>query len=402
MTIAREKDEHGESFAHEVNGVKIFAMGADYIPEDNILSRVTPQRTRKLLEQCVAANFNCVRVWGGGYYPSDEFYDICDELGLVVWQDFMFACAVYNLTEDFAHNIRAEVIDNVKRLRHHASLGLWCGNNEMEMFVDQGEWVRTIKQKADYIRMYEYLIPEVLRKLDPDTFYWPASPSSGGGFDEPNDPARGDVHYWSVWHGQLPFSEYRKHQFRYLSEFGFESLPCLSTVKTFAQPEDWNLFSNVMERHQRCARAACSSCPICSRCSSTPPALRRPCTPPSCCRGSHPLRRGALPAHPWGVHGRGVLAAQRLLAVASWASIDYTGRWKALHYYAKRFFAPVLLSCCEEGMLSQEPNINAEPYDMEKSIRLSVANETRQDRAFVVKWACGTSGGPSSGRRPSP
>ena len=149
MTIAREKDEHGESFAHEVNGVKIFAMGADYIPEDNILSRVTPQRTRKLLEQCVAANFNCVRVWGGGYYPSDEFYDICDELGLVVWQDFMFACAVYNLTEDFAHNIRAEVIDNVKRLRHHASLGLWCGNNEMEMFVDQGEWVRTIKQKAD-------------------------------------------------------------------------------------------------------------------------------------------------------------------------------------------------------------------------------------------------------------
>ena len=191
MTICREKDEHGESFAHQVNGVKIFAMGADYIPEDNILSRVTPQRTRRLLEQCVAANFNCVRVWGGGYYPSDEFYDICDELGLLVWQDFMFACAVYNLTEDFARNIRAEVIDNVKRLRHHASLGLWCGNNEMEMFVDQGEWVRTIKQKADYIRMYEYLIPEVLRELDPDTFYWPASPSSGGGFDNPNDPARG-------------------------------------------------------------------------------------------------------------------------------------------------------------------------------------------------------------------
>ena len=195
-------------------------------------------------------------MWGGGYYPSDEFYDICDELGLLVWQDFMFACAVYNLTEDFARNIRAEVIDNVKRLRHHASLGLWCGNNEMEMFVDQGEWVRTIKQKADYIRMYEYLIPEVLRKLDPDTFYWPASPSSGGGFDNPNDPARGDVHYWSVWHGQLPFAEYRKHQFRYLSEFGFESLPCLSTVKTFSKPEDWNLFSYVMEKHQRCARGS--------------------------------------------------------------------------------------------------------------------------------------------------
>ena len=388
MTIAREKDEHGESFAHEVNGVKIFAMGADYIPEDNILSRVTPQRTRKLLEQCVAANFNCVRVWGGGYYPSDAFYDICDELGLVVWQDFMFACAVYNLTEDFAHNIRAEVIDNVKRLRHHASLGLWCGNNEMEMFVDQGEWVRTIKQKADYIRMYEYLIPEVLRKLDPDTFYWPASPSSGGGFDEPNDPARGDVHYWSVWHGQLPFSEYRKHQFRYLSEFGFESLPCLSTVKTFAQPEDWNLFSNVMERHQRCARGSMLILSYLQQMFLYPTRFETALYASQLLQGEA-IRYGV--EHFRRIRGVCMGAVYWQLndcwPVASWASIDYTGRWKALHYYAKRFFAPVLLSCCEEGMLSQEPNINAEPYDMEKSIRLSVANETRQDRAFVVKWA---------------
>ena len=388
MTIAREKDEHGESFAHEVNGVKIFAMGADYIPEDNILSRVTPERTRKLLEQCVAANFNCVRMWGGGYYPSDEFYDICDELGLVVWQDFMFACAVYNLTEDFAHNIRAEVIDNVKRLRHHASLGLWCGNNEMEMFVDQGEWVRTIKQKADYIRMYEYLIPEVLRKLDPDTFYWPASPSSGGGFDNPNDPARGDVHYWSVWHGQLPFSEYRKHQFRYLSEFGFESLPCLSTVKTFAQPEDWNLFSNVMERHQRCARGSMLILSYLQQMFLYPTRFETALYASQLLQGEA-IRYGV--EHFRRIRGVCMGAVYWQLndcwPVASWASIDYTGRWKALHYYAKRFFAPVLLSCCEEGMLSQEPNINAEPYDMEKSIRLSVANETRQDRAFVVKWA---------------
>ena len=313
---------------------------------------------------------------------------ICDELGLVVWQDFMFACAVYNLTEDFAHNIRAEVIDNVKRLRHHASLGLWCGNNEMEMFVDQGEWVRTIKQKADYIRMYEYLIPEVLRKLDPDTFYWPASPSSGGGFDEPNDPARGDVHYWSVWHGQLPFSEYRKHQFRYLSEFGFESLPCLSTVKTFAQPEDWNLFSNVMERHQRCARGSMLILSYLQQMFLYPTRFETALYASQLLQGEA-IRYGV--EHFRRIRGVCMGAVYWQLndcwPVASWASIDYTGRWKALHYYAKRFFAPVLLSCCEEGMLSQEPNINAEPYDMEKSIRLSVANETRQDRAFVVKWA---------------
>ena len=130
MTMDIHPDEWGESFAHQVNGKDIFAMGADYIPEDHLLGRVTPETTRKLLEQCKAANFNAVRVWGGGYYPEDWFYDLCDELGLMVWQDFMFACAVYDLTPDFEANIREEFIDNVKRLRHHASLGLWCGNNE--------------------------------------------------------------------------------------------------------------------------------------------------------------------------------------------------------------------------------------------------------------------------------
>ncbi|MGI6254040.1 MAG: beta-mannosidase [Acutalibacter sp.] len=388
MTIAREKDQYGESFAHEVNGVRIFAMGADYIPEDNILSRVTPERTRKLLEQCVAANFNCVRVWGGGTYPSDAFYDACDELGLMVWQDFMFACAVYNLTPDFAKNIREEVKDNVRRLRHHASLGLWCGNNEMEMFVDQGEWVRNKRQKADYIRMYEYLIPEVLLAEDPDTFYWPASPSSGGGFDDPNDPTRGDVHYWEVWHGQVPFAEYRKHQFRYLSEFGFESLPCLSTVKTFSQPEDWNLFSYVMEKHQRCAKGSMLTMAYLQQTYLYPTDFE------TTLYASQLLQADAIR---YGVEHfrriRGVCMGavywqlNDCWPVASWASIDYTGRWKALHYYAKRFFAPVLLSCCEEGMLSQDPNVNAEPYDMEKSIRLSVSNETMEDKACIVKWA---------------
>ena len=388
MTIAREKDQYGESFAHEVNGVRIFAMGADYIPEDNILSRVTPERTRKLLEQCVAANFNCVRVWGGGTYPSDAFYDACDELGLMVWQDFMFACAVYNLTPDFARNIRQEVVDNVRRLRHHPSLGLWCGNNEMEMFVDQGEWVRNHRQKADYIRMYEYLIPEVLLTEDPDTFYWPASPSSGGGFDNPNDPTRGDVHYWEVWHGQVPFAEYRKHQFRYLSEFGFESLPCLSTIKTFSQPEDWNLFSYVMEKHQRCAKGSMLTMAYLQQTYLYPTDFE------TTLYASQLLQADAIR---YGVEHfrriRGICMGavywqlNDCWPVASWASIDYTGRWKALHYYAKRFFAPVLLSCCEEGMLSQDPNVNAEPYDLEKSIRLSVSNETREDKACIVKWA---------------
>lgn len=256
MTMHVEPDEWGTSFAHQVNGKDIFAMGADYIPEDHLLGRVNPNTTRKLLEQCRAANFNAVRVWGGGYYPEDWFYDLCDELGLMVWQDFMFACAVYDLTPEFEANIRAEFIDNIKRLRHHASLGLWCGNNEMEQFVKEGNWVSKASEVRDYLIMYERLLPEILRQYDPDTFYWPASPSSGGSFDDPQDPNRGDVHYWTVWHGNKPFSDYRNYFFRYASEFGFQSFPSMKTIETISDdPDDWNIFSYVMEKHQRNAGA---------------------------------------------------------------------------------------------------------------------------------------------------
>ena len=251
LTMHIEKDAYGESFAHEVNGVQVFAMGADYIPEDSIFPRINEARTRELLRQCKEAHFNTIRVWGGGYYPDDWFYDACDEMGLMVWQDFLFACAVYNLTDEFEDNIRAEFADNIKRLRHHASLALWCGNNEMEMFVERGLWVKTPIQKSDYVKMYEYILPKVLKELDPQTFYWPASPSSGGGFDDPNGFDRGDVHYWDVWHGNVPFTDYRRYYFRYLSEFGFQSFPSVETVKTFALPEDCNPFSYVMEKHQR-------------------------------------------------------------------------------------------------------------------------------------------------------
>jgi len=388
--MRRQKDKWGESFAHEVNGVQIFAMGADYIPEDNVLSRVTPQRTRKLLEQCVAANFNAIRVWGGGYYPDDFFFDICDELGLIVWLDFMFACAVYELTDDFDRNIRRELADNVKRIRHHPSLGLWCGNNEMEMFVDKMQWVSTMKQKADYIKMYEYIFPQILKVLDPETFYWPASPSSGGSFDAPNDPNRGDVHYWDVWHGNKPFSDYRNYYFRYASEFGFQSFPALKTVETFTLPEDRNIFSYVMERHQRNNAA---NGKIMNYMYQT---FLYPNSFDTVLYASQLLQAEAIK---YGVEhfrrnrGRCMGAIYWQLndiwPVASWASIDYCGRWKALHYYAKRFFAPLMISCHEEGLLTQDPNANHQPgvkAAIEKSFRLSVANETLSERKLTVQW----------------
>lgn len=387
LTVHIEKDEYGETFAHEVNGVQIFAMGADYIPEDNILPRVTPERTRDLLMQAKNANFNCIRVWGGGHYPGDDFWDICDELGLIVWEDFMFACAVYHLTEEFEENITAEFVDNIKRIRHHASLALWCGNNEMESFVESGLWVSRQQERADYIKMYEYIIPRVLKEQDPNTFYWPSSPSSGGSFDNPNDPNRGDTHYWDVWHGNKPITEFRKFFLRYVSEFGFQSFPLLKTVETFAEPEDRNIFSYVMEKHQRNSSA---NGKIMNYMEQT---YLYPGSFDLTLYASQLLQAEALR---YGVEhfrrnrgrcmGTIIWQLNDCWPVASWATIDYCGRWKAAQYYAKRFFAPILISCEEEGILTQDTNPNAQPYEVKKSIRLNVANETGEDRRIRVEW----------------
>ncbi len=389
MTMHREKDEWGECFAHEVNGVRVFALGADYIPEDNLLGRVTPQTTRSLLEKAKFANFNSLRVWGGGYYPSDWFYDICDEMGFMVWQDFMFACSVYELTPEFEANIRQEFIENVKRIRHHASLGLWCGNNEMEMFVgNHNEWVTKHSEVRDYLFMYERIIPEVLGQYDPQTFYWPASPSSGGSFDFPNDPNRGDQHYWEVWHGNKPFSEYRKYFFRYASEFGFQAFPAVKTIETFTDdPADMNPFSYVMEKHER-QYGACGK--IMGYMQQT---YKYPNSFPVFVYASQLLQADGIR---YGVEhfrrnrGRCMGAVywqfNDCWPVISWASVDYAGRMKALHYYAKRFFAPVMLSCEEHGMMNVEANMNREHFVFEKSIQLNVANETVRDIDAIVRW----------------
>lgn len=388
ITMCTEKDEYGRQFCHVVNGVKIFAMGADYIPEDNILARVTPERTAHLLLQAKDAHFNCIRVWGGGNYPSDAFFDACDELGLLVWEDFMFACAVYDLSEEFETNIIEEFIDNIKRIRHHASLAMWCGNNEMEMFMENHRWKQQPKHTGDYIKMYEYILPKVLKKYDPNTFYWPASPSSGGSFDIPNDENRGDVHYWSVWHENKPITEFRKFYFRYVSEFGFQSFPALKTCETFTAPEDRNIFSYVMEKHQRNKSA---NGKIMSYMEQT---FLYPTNFDIILYASQLLQAEAIR---YGVEhfrrnrgrcmGTIIWQLNDCWPVASWSSIDYCGRWKALQYYAKRFFSPILISCEEEGVLTQNTNPNAEPYQVKKSIRLNIANESIKDVCVLVKWA---------------
>ena len=388
VTVDTGEDKWGHRFAHKVNGQLIFAMGADYIPEDNLLSRVTEKRTAKLLSDCKEAHYNTIRIWGGGYYPDDYFYEICDELGLLVWQDFMFACASYELDEAFDHNIREEIRQNVRRLRHHACLALWCGNNEMETQTLDKCWKPSAKQVADYIKIFEYIIPSVVKEEDPNAFYWPSSPSSGGNYDNPWDENRGDAHYWDVWHGGKPFTEYRKFYFRYLSEFGFQSFPCLKTVESFTLPEDRNIFSRVMEMHQR-NRAANGK--IIEYLAQT---YRYPSDFDRLLYASQLLQAEAIR---YGVEhfrryrgrcmGTIVWQLNDIWPVASWASIDYFGRWKALHYAEKKMFAPILLSCEETGELSERPFCIAERRTpIEKSVRFHVANETWETVRGQIFW----------------
>ena len=258
----------------------------------------------------------------------------------------------------------------------------------MEMFQAEGEYNGSPKTRSDYIRMFEHIIPHVLRECDPDTFYWPASPSSGGGFDAPNDPNRGDVHYWEVWHGGKPFCDYRNYFFRYASEFGFQSFPCKKTVESFAGEKDWNIFSRVMERHQRNGGA---NGRIMNYLSQT---FLYPTDFDTLLYASQLLQAEAIRygVEHWRRHRGRCMGAiywqlNDIWPVASWASIDYFGRWKALHYAACRFFAPVLLSCEEVGETTNRLSVVDEPSPIETSARLSVANETREDVRATVRWA---------------
>ncbi len=385
LNIKQKNDKWGESFEFEINGVPIFARGANYIIEDNLMSRYSPQRTEMLIKNCIQANFNCIRVWGGGIYPADYFFELCDQYGLIVWQDFMFACSIYPVNREFISNVKQELEDNIKRLRNHTCLGLWCGNNEIEWIIDMVEkqppvelqvpkYILSLKMKQikkTYIYLFEEIISKALKKYDPNRFYWPSSPSSGGRFDNPNDENRGDVHYWDVWHGLKPFNDYRNHYFRFTSEFGFQSFPAIKTVESFTVPEDRNIFSYVMEKHQKNGSA---NSKILTYLAET---FKYPKDFESLLYTSQILQAEAIK---YGVehwrrnrgHCMGSLYWQLndCWPVASWSSIDYYGRWKALHYYARRFFAPVLISAEDNGT----------------KVNIYITNDTLKDIEGAAEW----------------
>lgn len=379
VTVSRDKltkadgSDNGEEFAFTVNGIKIFAMGANYIPEDQILPRRSAERTEKLLNACCDANYNMIRVWGGGIYPDDRFYELCDRMGLLVWQDCMFACSAYKADEAFGDTVRAEIADNAKRIRNHPSLAMWCGNNEVEsMWEGWGLPEDQHRYKWDYLRLFESVIPEVLGEFDPETFYWCSSPSSGGGFKNSSDEHRGDQHYWAVWHMLKPFEDYFDHEFRFCSEFGFESVPSIKTVRSFAEPRDLNLCCPVMEAHQKCGQGTEKIMYYLAQMSHYPYDFE------GLIYATQMVQADAIRINVENMRrNRGVCMGSLYWQVndsnpvISWASLDYFQRRKALHYVAKNFYAPVLLS--------------ADDRDPDR-IRLNVSSERTEEFTAEISW----------------
>ena len=340
-----DKDEIDHSFKVRINGRDITAMGANWIPADAIPSRITPAVVRDLLESAQAVNMNMIRVWGGGQYEPDYFYELCDELGLMVWQDFMFSCMSYPSDREFLADVRTEITQQVRRLSHHASIALWCGDNEV---IGSLTWYPETKaDPAKYIANYDRLnsmLGYIVEDEDPGRRFWPSSPSLGymDFSDGWHSDTRGDLHYWSVWHEAKDFSAYRDVNPRFASEFGFQSFTSMNVIESFTNPEDRNPSSPVMENHQRNTGGNARILETMTRYFRFPSNFDQMVflsqiqqglaikTAIEYWRSTKPRCMGTLF---WQINDT--------YPVASWASLDYGGQWKLLHYMAKRFFVPV-------------------------------------------------------------
>ncbi len=348
IELRQKPDEYGISFEFVVNGIPVFGRGANWIPADIFPTRITKEKYKNLLTSIKNANMNMVRVWGGGIYEDDYYYDTADEMGLLVWQDFMFACSMYPGDAAFLDNVKHEAIDNVKRLRNHPSIVIWVGNNEIETaWQHWGGW----KDKnpafvwEDYQKIFLRLLPEVLEEYDPSRPYWQSSPSSNFQADS-EFQGIGDTHYWQVWHAEKPFSEYEKQFPRFMSEYGFQSFPEAETVRTYTTEADRkSIETPVMLAHQRHPRGNQLVRTYMLREYKEPKDFEsflyvsQVLQAEGIKLGAEHLRR-IMPRNMGSLYWQ----ANDCWQVASWSAMDYFGRWKALMYYTKRFYAPILIS----------------------------------------------------------
>ncbi len=356
--LEMKPDRWGKSFKFVINGIPVFAKGANTIPWDSFPTRVTPEWHRQILQAAVDANMNMVRVWGGGYYESDDFYDICDELGIMIWHDFMFGGAQVPGDQPYLDNVRIEAVEQVKRLNDHPSIVLWCGNNELE-----GAWLQwgdrlafknklTPQQRervyADYMLIFHNTLPLVVQQYGAPTPYWPSSPSANFE-DVPGSEKIGDMHYWAVWHALNPLEDYAKQFPRFMSEFGFQSFPEWRTIEAFTVPEDRGISTDVMHVHQKNVGGNERIRTYMLRDYKEPKDFASFLYVSQLLQAEG-IKLGAEHLRRQRPRTMGSLYWQLndCWPVASWASVDYYGRWKALHYYAKRFYNDLLASPWEE------------------------------------------------------
>jgi beta-mannosidase len=358
IVLRRKPDKWGRSFEFVVNGIPVFGKGADVIPFDSFPTRVTTAQYRQVLQSAKDANMNMIRHWGGGYYETAEFYDICDELGIMIWQDFMFGNDWQPGTYAFKQSVAQEAEDQLRRLRNHPSIALWCGNNETEAAY---KWARTgpapearTRMWEDYLTVFSGILPRAVERLTPETPYWPSSPSAD--YEEISDSYQsGDMHDWSVWHGRVAFSEYEKHFPRFMTEYGFQSFPEMRTVEEFTTPEDRaSIFTPVMLAHQKNNAGNAIIHDYLLRYYAEPKDfasflyVSQVLQAEGIKVGAEHLRR-TRPRCMGSIYWQ----LNDCWPVASWSSLDYYGRWKALQYYARRFYNDLLVSPhVEDGNLA--------------------------------------------------
>lgn len=351
----QEKDEKGKSFYMKLNGIPIFAKGANYIPEDNFLPRVSLAKTKQLIMDAKAANINMLRIWGGGTYGSDELYQLCNENGILIWQDFMFACAMYPGDSAFVNNIKEEVNEQITRLRNHPSLAIWCGNNEIDEGWKNWGWQKQYKYSVNdsasisrhYQSLFEEQIKEAVQHLDANRFYWPSSPSIGWGRKE--SLTQGDAHYWGVWWGMEPFEVYEKKVPRFMSEYGFQGMPTLKTLDDMGaikhHENGYVVDSTVLKIHQKHPTGFQTIQTYMERDYKIPTSFEDYVYVSQLLQADG--MKTAMEAHRRAMpYCMGSLYWQLndCWPVTSWSSIDYNGHWKALHYQVKKSFNDLLIS----------------------------------------------------------
>lgn len=355
VKVVMEDDKDGKSFYFLVNGHPLFAKGANYIPNDALLPNISTERYRQLMQDVKDANMNMLRVWGGGIYEDDRFYEAADEMGILIWQDFLFACTTYPSDPVFLERVKAEAEYNIKRLRNHASLAMWCGNNEIYEGMRYWGWSKKYKDpaimetmKSGYDKLFHQLLPAMVKAYDEGRFYMHSSPYEAN-WGRPQSWKIADSHNWGTWYGQKPFESLDTEIPRFMSEYGFQAFPEMKTIATFAAPEDYALESEVMNAHQKATIGNALIKKTMALYYDVP-------------EGFEELVYKGLVLQGFGIR-HGIEAHRRnrpycmgtlywqlndSWPVVSWSSIDYYGNWKALHYQAQRAFAPVLLNAIKE------------------------------------------------------